>query len=59
MWTQAQKRAQEKYDANNTKKIVMKLNLKTDDDIIQKLDEVGNKQGYIKNLIREDIKSGH
>lgn len=59
MWTEAQKRAQEKYDANNTKKIVMKLNLKTDGDIIQKLDEVGNKQGYIKNLIREDIKSDH
>ena len=59
MWTEAQKRAQEKYDANNTKKIVMKLNLKTDDDIIHRLDEVGNKQGYIKNLIREDIKSDH
>lgn len=47
---------QERYDAANTKAVKLKLNLKTDADILNRLDEVGNKQGYIKSLIREDIK---
>lgn len=58
MWTEAQKRAQEKYDANNTIQFKMKLNRGTDKDIIDRLNEVENKQGYIKNLIRQDIKGG-
>ena len=33
----------------------MGLNRKTDADILQKLSEVENKQGYIKDLIRKDI----
>lgn len=33
----------------------MKLNKKYDADIIGKLDTVGNKQGYLKRLIRDDI----
>ena len=53
--TEAQKRAREKYDAKATKQLKMKLNLKTDADIIQKLDSVPNKQGYIKQLIRDDL----
>lgn len=52
--SEAQKRASERYDKNNTKKFVMKLNLNTDQDIIRKLESVGNKQGYIKELIRKD-----
>lgn len=44
-----------KYDANNTKKYMLKLNLKTDADIMECLDEVDNKQGYIKQLIRDDM----
>ena len=56
--TEAQKRATAKYDAANTKMYAVKLNINTDADIIQKLDEVENKQGYIKELIREDIKRG-
>ena len=55
MTTEAQLRATAKYDAANTKKIVIKLNLKTDADILKRLDDVGNKQGYIKQLIRADI----
>lgn len=47
--------AQEKYDKLNTIQIKLKLNKKTDEDILKKLDSVGNKQGYIKDLIREDI----
>ena len=46
---------QQKYDKANTTQIRMKLNLKTDADILAKLESVGNKHGYIKALIRADI----
>lgn len=55
MTTEAQKRAIAKYDAQNTVRVVMKLNKKTDADILQKLEEVESKQGYIKELIRRDL----
>lgn len=55
MATKSQLNAQEKYDAKNTKQFKMKLNIKTDADILAKLDAVDNKQGYIKELIRRDI----
>lgn len=48
--------AQERYDKENTIRITIKLNKKTEADIIEKLNSVGNKQGYIKRLIREDAK---
>lgn len=48
--------AQERYDKENTVRVRLKLNKKTDADIIRRLEEVGNKQGYIKQLIREDAK---
>ena len=51
----ARLRANAKYDKANTKSILLKLNLKTDSDILERLEEVGNKQGYIKELIRRDI----
>ena len=55
MATEAQRRAAEKYDANNTIQIKLKLNKKTDADIIERLESIGNKQGYIKEIIRADI----
>lgn len=57
MTSEAQKRASAKYDATHTKQIIVKLNLRTDKDVINKLEEVPSKQGYIKELIRKDIKS--
>lgn len=54
----AAKRAQKKYDEANKDKfrmIHLKLNRETDADIIQKLEEVENIQGYIKKLIRADL----
>lgn len=48
---------QERYDAANTRKISFKFNLKTDADILAELDRQPNKQGYIKQLIRNDIKT--
>lgn len=55
MQTDAGRRAKAKYDSNNTAKFGFKLNLKTDKDIIDKLNSIDNKQGYIKELIRRDI----
>lgn len=55
MTTEAQKRATQKYDAQNAKRVMLKLNIKTDADILAKLDSVTSKQGYIKELIRRDI----
>ena len=55
MTSEAQLRASEKYDKLNTKQVVLKLNKKTDTDILKHLDSLDNKQGYIKKLIRKDI----
>lgn len=59
MPSEAQKRAAAKYDAANTTQIHLKLNLTTDADILSRLDQAssqdGGKQGYIKQLIRNDI----
>lgn len=51
---------QSRYDAKNTRRYVMKLNLNTDADIIAKLESerAGNKiQTYLKRLIRADLAS--
>ena len=44
-----------KYNKTNVKQIKLNLNKKTDADILQKLEEVPNVQGYIKTLIRRDM----
>lgn len=56
MATEAQIKAQKKYDAENTRQFHLKLNRRTDEDVLEKLDSVANKQGYIKELIRADLK---
>jgi hypothetical protein len=53
MATEAQRKASAKYDKEHTKSMLFKFNTTNDADILAKLDEVGNKQGYIKNLIRD------
>lgn len=55
MATDALKRAIKKYDAANTMQIHLKLNIKTDADIIEHLSKQESKQGYIKELIRDDM----
>lgn len=47
--------ASAKYDADNTKRIYLKLNMKTDADIIGWLSTKANTQGYIKEVIRRDM----
>lgn len=58
MVTKAQVKASNKYDKENTKNINLRLNKKTDKDILDFLETVEpSKMGYIKNLIRNDMKS--
>lgn len=55
MASKAQIKASNKYDKENTKQISVRLNKKTDADILEHLETVESKQGYIKELIRRDI----
>lgn len=54
--TDAQKRAAAKYKKTKTKTFLIELNIEHDADILARLGEVGNRQGYIKELIRRDMK---
>lgn len=55
MTTEAQKKASARYDAKMTKQLCIRLNKKTDADIIEWLSHQQSKQGYIKGLIRKDM----
>lgn len=46
------------YDRENTRRINLKLNKKTDAEIINHLEQQKNIQGYLKELIRQDMKAG-
>jgi hypothetical protein len=54
--TDAQIRASAKYNKENIKSLAFQLNITTDRDIINHLATKENKTGYIKELIREDMK---
>ena len=56
MATAAQLRAQAKYDKKHTRSVLFKFNRTTDADVLLRLDEVSNRQGYIKDLIRRDVR---
>ena len=56
MVSEAKKRANMKSDKKNAKYVTLKLNKNTDKDILEYLDTLDNKNGYLKNLIRQDIK---
>lgn len=45
----------EQWDKENTKQVKFKFNLRTDADILARLAEQSNVQGYVKALIRADI----
>lgn len=51
----AQKRASAKYNKEKTRLINIRLMLSSDADILDHLDKLPNKQGYIKSLIRADM----
>lgn len=52
---ESQIKAQKKYDKENTTGLYIKLNLRTDKDIIHWLWKQSSKQGAIKDLIRKEI----
>lgn len=54
--TDAKRKTNMDYDRKNTKLIGMKLNKNTDADILAFLAKQENIQGYLKALIREDMK---
>ena len=57
MASEAKIRANNKSNKLNTTMVCVRLSYNTDADIIQKLDEVDSKMGYIKELIRKDMQT--
>lgn len=55
MTSEAQKAADARYKAANTKQIKFVLNKNTEPDLIAHLESIDNVQGYIKSLIRADM----
>ena len=51
------KAAQERYDRENTVRVMLKLNKKTDAQIIKFLQDQDSKQGSIKKILREVLKN--
>lgn len=56
MSTKAEIEAINRFNKEKTKCIQVRLNKNTDADILAKLEQVPSKMGYIKELIRKDIK---
>lgn len=44
-----------RYDKAHMKQFLLKFHLANDADVIEKLSSVPNMQGYIRQLVREDI----
>lgn len=53
---EGKKTSQARYDKANTKGYYIKLNLKTDKELIEFLDKLENRQGFIKKALSEYIK---
>lgn len=58
MRSEALKRAQAKYESESVVQVKLKLSKTTDTDIIERLAQEDNKQGYLKRLIRENMTNG-
>ena len=46
-----------RYNERTARRYSLKLNINTDADVIEKLESVDSMQGYIKELIRKDLKA--
>lgn len=55
MATEAQRRAVNNYNKHRTMTVCLRLNKERDKDVIEALNQADSKQGYIKDLIRQDI----
>lgn len=51
----ADSKAKKEWIKSHTSYVGLRLNNKTDADILDRISAVPNKQGYIKALIRQDI----
>lgn len=51
----SQRRASDKYQKEHITQVTVKLNTRTDQDIIRFLWGIHNKQGLIKRLLRDEI----
>ena len=56
MTSEAKAAAKARYDAKTAKYISLKLNRNTDKEMIEYLEKKQNVQGYLKELIRHDMK---
>lgn len=56
MTSESQKRASTRYQAKNTKLVPLRFNVHTEADLLDWLEKQTTKAGYIKRLIREDMK---
>ena len=54
-YTSKMGKTQMRSDKRNCVSFTFKFTISTDSDIIEKLQSLDNKQGYIKSLIRSDI----
>ncbi len=55
MSSKAQIKASNKYNKENTVQYCIRLNKRTDEKVIKKLDEQENKTAYIKSLIQREV----
>ena len=56
--TEAQRKAQAKFKKTGTKRYLLEFNRNNDADVIAYLDAQSNRQGLIKQLIREHMNKG-
>lgn len=54
--TEAQKEASRRYDKKNCRVFTLKLNYKTDAELIKLLESRPNIQGYLKNILTKATK---
>lgn len=54
--TEAQKKASSKYQKEKTKVYTFKLTYSSDSDLIELLDSQENKQGFIKQCLKKEVK---
>ncbi len=57
VWKVNKRKYINEYNKTNMKDVILHLHKTNDADIIQMLSIVPNKNGYIKSLIRQDIKN--
>lgn len=55
MFMEGHETPQDRYHKAHTVSLTIRIMKNTEQDILQKLDSVQNKAGYIKSLIRADI----